>query len=106
MSDFKSTGNKGFQLTFDNGLTISVQFGTHNYCSRRSLSLETPDNEMTMRIIESGTAEIAIWDKQSDEWFDFGHDQVKGWCTPDEVVDWMVQVKNAVSLSDIKNPEI
>ena len=29
-----STLNKGFQLTFENGLTISVQFGSGNYCER------------------------------------------------------------------------
>lgn len=105
MSDFKSTENKGFQLTFDNGLTISVQFGTMNYCSRKYLEGEIFDSEMRTRIVESQTAEIAIWDNQNND-FDFGNNVVKGWCTPDEVVDWMMQVKNAISLSDIKNPEI
>jgi hypothetical protein len=32
MSNFKSTENKGFQMTFENGWTISVQFGYGNYC--------------------------------------------------------------------------
>jgi hypothetical protein len=32
MSNFKSTNNKGFQMTFENGWTISVQFGYGNYC--------------------------------------------------------------------------
>jgi hypothetical protein len=36
MSNFKSTNNKGFQMTFENGWTISVQFGYGNYCSHRN----------------------------------------------------------------------
>ena len=29
------TYGQGFQLTFENGWTISVQFGEHNYCSNK-----------------------------------------------------------------------
>lgn len=31
MKNFRITDNKGFQLTFDNGWTVSVQFGAGNY---------------------------------------------------------------------------
>ena len=67
----------GFQITFENGNTISVQFGCGNYCEQRHESTGS-----------SSDAEVAIWNKAGD-WYDFGSDQVKGWCTPDEVADWI-----------------
>jgi hypothetical protein len=45
--------NDGFQMTFENGCTISVQFGKHTY----SDAGET-------------TAEVAAWDNQ-DNWLMF-----------------------------------
>ena len=83
---FRSTQNQGFQITFENGWTISVQFGTSNYCSRRY-----SDTEYGKSIIESPNAEIAIWDKNG-EWYNFGSDEVKGYCTPDEVAEWIDKV--------------
>ena len=41
----------GFQMTFENGCTISVQFGKHTYSDQG----ET-------------TAEVAVWDKTGD-WY-------------------------------------
>lgn len=41
----------------------------------------------------SATAEIAIWDKEG-EWYNFESDQVLGYQTPDQVVEWMQKVKN------------
>ena len=34
-SKFVSTHNKGFQMTFENGFRISVQWGIGNYCQRK-----------------------------------------------------------------------
>ena len=86
----KATSNKGFQLTFENGWTISVQFGYGNYCDNRHhperLALHN------RQVVESGDAEIAIWDKNGvDYTFDNG-DIVKGWCSADEVADWIDKV--------------
>ena len=68
----KSTQNKGFSLTFQNGLTISVQFGTSNYCKRRDYTSPYKSEMLNDQdIIESQNAEIAIWDKDNN-WFDFG----------------------------------
>ena len=36
MSQFISTHNKGFNMTFENGISISVQWGSMNYCERRN----------------------------------------------------------------------
>jgi hypothetical protein len=54
--NFKAENNEwhhGFQMTFQNGCTISVQFNGRNYC----------DEGKT-------TAEVAVWDKD-DNWFYF-----------------------------------
>jgi len=93
------TQNKGFSLTFENGLTISVQFGTGNYCERRSL-IAPYKSEMLQDIIESENAEIAIWNK-ADEWFNFGSDTVEGWVSANEVAKWINKVANATSIEDI-----
>lgn len=97
----KSTLNKGFSLTFENGLTISVQFGTMNYCERRKLfapyKSEMPNGQ---DVIESKNAEIAIWN-EANEWFDFGSDTIKGWVNANEVAQWITKVANAKSIKDI-----
>jgi hypothetical protein len=53
-----STENKGFQLTFKNGYTISVQFGRGNYCSNRN-NLDKPEEQI---VYKSVNAEVAAWD--------------------------------------------
>ena len=97
---FKSTGNKGFSMTFENGLTISVQFGHGNYCSNHN-NLKLFGNELKQQLVESNTAEIAIWDKNNN-WFNFGHDQVKGWCSANEVAEWIRKTSNAKSIKTIR----
>lgn len=97
---FTSCQNKGFQMTFNNGMTISVQWGIANYCSRRSLD-PSINSEMTMLHVESDDAEIAIWD-DSGKWFEFEYDQVKPYCTPDEVAMIMNLVKGANNFEDLK----
>lgn len=75
---FKITQGKGFQITFSNGWTVSVQFGAGNYC----------ENYMGMIKPECPDAEIAAWDG-NDKWYDFDGSgdstSVKGRCSPDEV---------------------
>jgi len=70
---------EGFTMTFSNGYAISLQFGSGNYCSR---------NDKDKAI----SAEIGIWDKDAT-WYNFGSDNVKGHCSPDEIVTWMRKVK-------------
>lgn len=96
---FKTTYNRGFSMTFENGLTISVQFGTGNYCERRSFHGDISDDLKTPSV-QSETAEIAIWDG-SNTWFDFGSDKVKGYCSAAEVANWIGRVQNATSIKNI-----
>jgi len=104
----KATQNKGFSLTFENGLTISVQFGTMNYCERKN-NFSPYKSEMSngQDVIESENAEIAIWDKDNN-WFDFGSDTVKGYCSTNEIAEWIEKISKADSdfiskLIDLQN---
>jgi len=95
---FKVINSRGFQMTFKNGFTISVQFGVGNYCERGRLSFE---DEVKEDRVESKNAEIAIWDNEG-KWFDFGHDQVKGYCDTDEVAGWITLCSAAANMEDLK----
>jgi hypothetical protein len=95
----KVTGGKGFALTFANGWTASVQFGTGNYCDNRNRSLYS--EWITQSVIESAdvrageagsvNAEIAAWDADG-KWYDFGSDTVKGWVSADEVAKFLAEI--------------
>lgn len=92
MTTFASTNNKGFQMTFENGWTISVQFGFGNYCSNRN----HPDGWYASKDVECFScpdAEIAIWDSFG-EYYNFEHDTVKGYCSTDEVAEWITKVSH------------
>lgn len=81
---FRVTSGKGFHITFANGWTVSVQFGSGSYCENRYIpyGVETPP---------CPTAEIAAWDKDG-KWHRFEYDTVAGYCKPDEVLDFMNMV--------------
>ena len=78
MSKFRATQNEyhnGFHMTFKNGYTMSVQFGKNNYS----------DGGET-------TAEIAAWGPDR-KWVKLSeHDDVRGWCSPDDVLEVMNMV--------------
>ena len=80
MSKFRATQNEfnnGFHMTFENGYTISVQFSKTNYS----------DGGET-------TAEVAAWDPDR-KWVQLSeHDDVRGWCSPNEVLEIMNQIAN------------
>ena len=58
-SMFTSTMNEGFHMKLPNGVTVSVQWGSGNYCSRRNV----PD--ISDKIWDSETAEVMAWSKES-----------------------------------------
>ena len=100
---FKITDGKGFQLTFDNGNTISVQFGYGNYCenrtNRKAISLNSSHDGNT----ESSNAEIGIWYK-NEEWITRGvflslfneelGDEVEGYLSSNKVAELINYVAN------------
>lgn len=101
---FGITDGKGFHMTFENGLTISVQFGYMNYCSNRDTNkLFKLTSKHTIRHdhdIQSENAEIMIWDKDNNTLTDlFTKDgesdgTVAGWISVDRLADIIHEVKN------------
>lgn len=84
----KSTENKGFQLTFTNGYTISVQFGRGNYCMNRN----TEKRPMTEDTFDCRDAEVAVWDaKGAIIELQNGY-YALGWLSADEVAQWIDKV--------------
>jgi hypothetical protein len=73
---------KGFHMTFENGVTISVQFGNNNYCDNR---------DGVKPFAESKTAEICIWDKRGEYLL---KEITKGWLSTDEVSEYIIKAKN------------
>jgi hypothetical protein len=94
MSIFRVTGNKGFQMKFENGWTISVQFGYGNYCD----NYQHPDGfdfAKGLNVVQSSDAEIAIWsgDTWGSDWYTFENgDTVLGHQAPDQVAQWISKV--------------
>lgn len=107
MTQFNITQGKGFQMTFENGFTISVQWGYGNYSSNRNYD-HSYGEERKHECFSATTAEIAVWHKDGDRDFlqiegnCWGH--VIGWLTTDEVATWITKVANAKTKEDIEVP--
>lgn len=86
---FRITGAKGFQITFENGWTVSVQFGYGNYCDNKHdrSTLFGLDNALTQDV-ECANAEVARWYK------DETMEEPDGWLTPAEVVAFINDTAN------------
>ena len=79
---FRITDNKGFQITFDNGYTVSVQFGPGNYSSNYNLSmLDNMGKPMT-----ANSAETALLDPDGN-FVAYKDDDVQGYQTPNDVLE-------------------
>lgn len=88
-SKFAITEHKGFQMTFENGWTVSVQWGPGNYGSNHDANdYAAPQKE---RVYCASTAEVAAWDKNT-KWFSFDSDTVKGYLSADEVAQFISEV--------------
>lgn len=87
---FKITRGKGFQMTFDNGWTVSVQWGTGNYGDHYMVSDSSTDADVGAK--GSSTAEIAAWDKDGN-WYQVSeYDMVRGYVSTDEVLAFMTKI--------------
>lgn len=72
--------HKGFHMTFENGWTVSVQFGKNNYASNKQNTDESHD------------AEIAAWDKDGN-WYRFNNgDDVFGYEKTDDVAEFIAMI--------------
>lgn len=83
---FYITSGKGFHVTFENGWTVSVQFGGGNYCENHYDPIGREAEEWE----KSGkrgcpNAEVAAWGPDG-VMIDLGSDTVRGWQTPAAVL--------------------
>jgi len=85
---FNISENKGFEITFDNGWTASVQWGAGNYCSNHDLRIGASWGEP---VPPSASAEIAAWGR-AGQWLKFKGKDVKGYCSPEEVAKFLARV--------------
>lgn len=95
---FRITDHKGFQLSFKNGLTISVQFGGGNYCSNKKIPIGSERHNSNLVCLN---AEIAIFPSSDQGWLTNrflpkkrGTDVV-GWVEPDEVASLIRRVQRS-----------
>jgi hypothetical protein len=58
---FRIIKGKGFHITFENGYTVSVQFGPGNYADNYDMRIK--DEDAKAGHIGSHTAECAVWSK-------------------------------------------
>lgn len=86
---FKTTANKGFHMTFDNGVTISVQFGYGNYCDNRDLITLSDFIDTS-----SSNAEIMIWNDDKVITNELFGDDVQGYLSANEVLKAMIWASN------------
>lgn len=92
---FQICDSKGFQMTFENGVTLSVQFGPGNYCEHRSEEkFNAPRNN---RFWKSKDAEVAILLPDGEFYQIQEHDQVEGWQTVEDVCKWIELARNLVT---------
>lgn len=106
MSIITSTKNKGFLMEFDNGFSISVQFGYGNYCSNKhtkTLNGVGYNQEMGQHYTHSNDAEIMICNESGDCITQEGNcDAVIGWINIDNIGKIIGIVANAKSDKSIR----
>ena len=84
---FKTTNRNGFHVAFDNGYTVSVQWGDGNYCSPRGTDFRTDAPPK-----EAHQVEVAAWSSTGD-WVKLSdNDDVIGWQSADDVLAIMTRI--------------
>ena len=88
--DIQIKQNSGFNLKFENGWTISIliNYGSYSDNKNHPGGIYFADK---LDVVGSNTAEIAIWDING-KWYNFDYDTVKGYCSPNEIAEWIDKV--------------
>jgi hypothetical protein len=100
---------RGFTLTFENGWTLSIQWGWANYC--RDYGQFPGDWGKKEPVEESPDAEIAAWDMDG-KWYDFGlgtttdGTDVLGYQTVTDVYRWIEFFSQQPSRKDDDDQEV
>ena len=103
MSKFTSCLNKGFQMTFDNGFRISVQWGHGNYCAVKDKGMW--GDEQKQDYWDSVSAEIAVFgerDNMLNLRGDDSFDTVVGWLSTDQVAKVIAIVQSSKTDKEIQ----
>jgi hypothetical protein len=92
---FSEFAKSGFQIRFENGWTVSVQFTATHYCANRKMDdgIEKIFNEVVSfgQELSSPNAEVAAF--KGGEWHEFEDgDNVKGYVTPAELLVFMNEI--------------
>lgn len=85
------TDHQGFSVEFENGYSVSVQWGPGNYCSNQFSGF----NPKEIDFFDSDTVECMIRDPQG--WVvehPSSSSGVFGWMTADRLIDLLYEVKN------------
>lgn len=88
---FSITDGKGFQITFQNGCTVSVQWGPGNYCDNHGVQYGAQRGKLQW---QSKVAEVAILLPDGNFYSLPDHGDVAGWQTPEEVAKWIEVARN------------
>jgi len=91
MRGFRLTHRKGFHIGFENGWTISVQFGPSNYCQHHHLYGGEVDTEEICSKKGSHDAETAVIDPDGElvECDLHPGNTVQGYLSPEQVLEVM-----------------
>lgn len=84
---FQVAEGRGFIVTFENGFSLSVQWGPRNYCSNRDLpsgAAVPPSRTAEVAVINQSRGFVPFWGPNCD--------RVKGWVSAEEVATLMGQV--------------
>ena len=103
-SKFTSGYNKGFRMTFENGFSISVQWGTMNYCEKKD---DGDFNESSKHDFwSSNSAEIAVFNKEGGMVPIAGYilentDVVSGWLSTNQVAKVIAIISSAQTEDEV-----
>jgi len=90
----------GVRITLPNGLTVSIQWTKHNYCSRRSADLKWEDPHDAAGSVD---AEVAIWNMDGKYYRLSEHGDVIGWQSVAEVEDLLDRACKDTNFAPLSN---
>jgi len=88
---FRITEGRGFQMTFANGWTVSVQWGAGNYCPNHHV-LPSGKSERAYEDMQRKLGEEGVLVAEAGWWKGSGDVEVSGFMTPDQVLALMVEL--------------
>ncbi|RJQ29183.1 hypothetical protein C4571_01985 [Candidatus Parcubacteria bacterium] len=96
---FRITGKKGFHMTFENGYTVSIQFGPGDYCDNYDMEIGEQDEAAGAN--GSSNAEYAVWG-QGGEMIQYGDwgDTVSNRSTPAQVLELLNWAANQPAMGN------